>query len=70
MIDQSFALMRAHSNNIARYRKLLKTRITDLERQFLERRVAEERSALEKIAASTFPLTLRIPVYPATMGTA
>jgi hypothetical protein len=67
MIDENFALMRAHSSNIARYRKLLKTSLTDLERQFLERRVAEEQSALEKIA---FPLTFRMPASPVTMGTA
>jgi hypothetical protein len=68
MIDENFALMRAHRNNIARYRKLLKTRLTDLERQFLERRVAEEQSALEKIVASTFPLTFRLPASPAMVG--
>jgi hypothetical protein len=70
MIDENFALMRAHSHNIVRYRKLLKTSLTDLERQFLERRVAEEQSALEKIAASTFPLAFRIPAPPVIMGTA
>lgn len=70
MIDENFALMRAHSSNIARYRKLLKTSLTDLERQFLERRVAEEQSNLERIAASTFSLTFRMPASPATMGTA
>jgi hypothetical protein len=70
MIDENFALMRAHSDNIVCYRKLLKTSLTDLERQFLERRVAEEQSALEKIAASTFPLAFRIPVPPVIMGTA
>jgi len=69
MIDESLALKRAHSGNIARYRKLLKTSLTELERQFLERRVAEEQLALEKIAASVFPLTLRMPASPVTMGT-
>jgi hypothetical protein len=70
MIDEKFALMRAHSSNIARYRNLLKTSLTDLERQFLERRVAEEQSGLERIAASTFPPTFRMPASPVTMGTA
>ena len=67
MIDENLSLMRAHGNNIARYRKLLKTSLTDLERQFIERRVAEEQSAMEKIAASTFPLLFRLPASPATM---
>jgi hypothetical protein len=38
MMDNNLSLMRAHRNNIARYRKLLKTSLTDLERQFVERR--------------------------------
>ena len=67
MIDENFSLMRTHRNNIARYRRLLKTNLTDLERQFVERRVAEEQSALEKIAASTFPLLFRLPASPPTM---
>ena len=68
MIDENFSLMRAHRNNISHYRRLLKTNLTDIERQFLERRVAEEQSSLEKIAASTFPLAFRLPAPPATMG--
>ena len=65
MIDENLSLMRAHRNNIARYRKLLKTSLTDLERQFVERRLAEELSAMEKIVASTFPLAFRLPASPA-----
>jgi hypothetical protein len=65
MIDENLSLMRAHRNNIARYRKLLKTNLTDIERQFVERRMAEEQSSLEKIAASTFPLVFTLPASPA-----
>ena len=54
MIDEKFALLRMHRNNIARYRRLLKTKLTEYERQFIERRLSEERSALERLAASTF----------------
>ena len=68
MIDENFSQMRAHRNNIARYRKLLETSLTDLERQFLERRLSEEQSALEKIAASTFPLTFTRSASPTTIG--
>jgi hypothetical protein len=67
MIDDNFSLMRAHRSNIVRYRRLLKTSLTDLEWQFVERRVAEEQSALEKIVASTFPLLFGLPASPATM---
>ena len=45
-----------------RYRRLLKTNLTEFERQFIERRLSEERSAMEGLASSTFPLTLRMAV--------
>jgi hypothetical protein len=40
---------------------LLKTELTEFERQFIERRLSEERSAMEKLAASTFAITFQIP---------
>jgi hypothetical protein len=61
MIDEKFALLRTHRNNIMRYRRLLETKLTECERQFIERRLSEERSAIEKLAASTFPLAFQIP---------
>jgi hypothetical protein len=60
MTDENFALLRTHRNNISRYRRLLKTNLTEFERQFIERRLAEERSAMENLAASTFPLTFQV----------
>ena len=60
MIDEKFALLRTHRNNITRYRRL-QTKLTECERQFIERRLSEERSAMEKLAASTFPLAFQIP---------
>jgi hypothetical protein len=61
MIDEKLAILRTHRNNISRYRRLLKTELTEFERQFIERRLLEERSAMEKLAASTFPLTFPLP---------
>ena len=61
MIDEKLALLRTHRNNISRYHRLLKTELTEFERQFIERRLSEERSAMENLAASTFPLTFQIP---------
>ena len=52
MTDEKLARLRAHDNNISRYRRLLKTNLSDLERQFLERRLSEERSAVESLAQS------------------
>jgi hypothetical protein len=57
MIDEKLALLRTHRNNIGRYHRLLKTELTESERQFIEKRLSEERSEMEKLAASTFPLT-------------
>jgi hypothetical protein len=62
MLDEKFARLRTHRNNIARYRRLLKTKLTEIERQFIERRLSEEWSALENLAASTLPLSFKIPI--------
>ena len=61
MIDEQFAQMRTHRNNIHHYRRLLRTRLTELERQFLERRMAEEQSKLESLTSSTFPIAFKLP---------
>jgi hypothetical protein len=61
MIDEKLARLRTHRHNIDRYRRLLKTRLTELERQYIARRLSEEQSALERLAASTFPLAFQAP---------
>ena len=58
MLDERFARLRTHRNNIARYRRLLKTNLTDLERQFIERRLSEEQSEFELLSAGTFPVVI------------
>ena len=67
MIDENLALLRSHRNNVGRYRRLLNTNLTDLERDFIEKRLAEEKLVLDGIA-STFPLSFRLPTSPAVMG--
>ena len=52
MIDQHLARVRTHHNNIQRYRNLLQTNLTELERQFVEKRLIEEQSNLDSLAAS------------------
>jgi hypothetical protein len=64
MSYDKFADLRTRRNTIRRYRRLLETELTDIERQYVERRLAEERSAFEKLTASTFPLTFSIPHDP------
>ena len=58
MADEDFAQLRAHRQNVARYRQLLETRLTDLERDFVARRLGEEQLAIESLAATTLPLML------------
>ena len=61
MIEEKIARQRTYRNNINRYRGLLKTELSALERQFIERRLYEEESAMESLAISTITLTLEIP---------
>ena len=65
MLDENLARIRAHRNNIHRYRRLLKTRLSQLERQFIERRLAEERSALDGLTTATFPVGFHASEAPA-----
>ncbi len=50
--DLENALRSAHQANIDRYRQLLKADLTDNERQFIERQLADEQAALRKITAA------------------
>ncbi|MBR1238417.1 hypothetical protein [Bradyrhizobium sp. AUGA SZCCT0182] len=62
MIEEKFARLRTHRNNIDRYRRLLKTELTELERRFIERRLSEEQTAMDELAASTFPVRFNQPM--------
>ena len=56
MTDEQLVRLRVHSNNIHRYRRLLKGNLTEHERQFVERRLTEEQSAMQVLAANGLPL--------------
>jgi hypothetical protein len=49
MTDEQLMRLKAHRNNIHRYRRLLKGNLTEHERQFVERRLTEEQSATDDI---------------------
>lgn len=49
-IEQS--LLFAHRSNIERYERLLQTHLTDHERAFIQRRLDEERRALDLLYAT------------------
>ncbi len=61
MIDDKLARIRSTVNNIRRYRRLLETQLTEAERQFIERRLSEERATLQTLQAETFPMAFRLP---------
>jgi hypothetical protein len=45
-MDDKIARLRTHQKNIDRYEDLLKTKLTEIEAQYLERRLSEERFAM------------------------
>ena len=49
MIDFHAAQVRGHRRNIERYCRLLATDLTELERQYLHKRIAEEHAQLERL---------------------
>jgi hypothetical protein len=67
MIDENLARLRAHRNNMHRYRRLLATQLSDLERAYIERRLSEERASIEALSQAAFPFSL--PLRHATAET-
>ena len=49
MIDFNTAQVRGRQRNIERYCRLLATELTDLERQYLHKRIAEEHAELGRL---------------------
>ena len=60
MLDEQFVRLRTYRNNIARYRGLLKTDLTDLERRYVERRLSEEQSEFELLTTGNIPVTAKV----------
>ena len=58
MIDENLARLRAHRINVLRYRKRLATRLSNLERAYIERRLQEERASMDALSQETFPFSL------------
>ena len=57
MPNERAAHIRSHQSNLERYCRLLMTELTDLERQFLHKRIAEERLELDRLRAEADPQT-------------
>lgn len=53
MIDENLARLRAHGENIDRYRRLLEGRLSDLERDYVQNRISEEETCLARLIANS-----------------
>jgi hypothetical protein len=52
MTGMQAAMLEAHEKNLKRYARLLTTELTQTEREYIHRRIAEERLALERVTAA------------------
>ena len=50
------ALIKAHRNNLERYCRLLATNLTDLERDYIHRRIAETQRELDRLNVTPIAL--------------
>lgn len=55
MIDEQLVRLKVFTNNIHRYRRLLRGKLTEQERQFVERRLRDEQLAMQSLAADGLP---------------
>jgi hypothetical protein len=56
MTEENLARLRAHRNNIHRYCRLLRTHLTELERQYIENRLSAELEAASRVSHVNFAL--------------
>ena len=59
MIEENLARLRAHRNNIRRYKRLLKTQLSDLERAFIAKRLRKNRVRPKLSSKRHFPSVCR-----------
>jgi hypothetical protein len=67
MTDPREALIHYRKANIRRYCRLLETQLTELERNYISRRLSEERTALDALFG--IPELNSPPLSPVQMGT-
>ena len=67
MIDIHLQRIKTHQANLDRYSRLLATQLTDAERKYIHRRVAEEHSALMKLEAEYLARSVRAAADPDTL---
>ncbi len=52
MLDKKLSQF-VHEANVVKYQRILQTHLTDYERSFVQRRLAQERSLLRQLAENT-----------------
>jgi hypothetical protein len=57
-IEENLSRLRAHRDNIHRYRRLLATRLSELERAYILKRLQDEEAASQALIETTFPFSL------------
>lgn len=55
MLDVTTIQIVAHRQNIDRYKALLRTELTKLEREFIHRRIAEEEAEVRRLSVGQRP---------------
>jgi hypothetical protein len=50
MTDKYRVRLQAHHSNIGRYQRLLETKLSEVERTFIEKRLSEEQAQLRSLA--------------------
>jgi hypothetical protein len=60
-MDGRDARLRSHEQNISRYQNILKTRLSEVERHFVEKRLAEERFKIAMLELMSPPHTDQTP---------
>jgi hypothetical protein len=58
MAEHRVAQLQTHRNNIQRYRRLLSTKLTEQERNFIDRRIAEEQALVENLPGANSHQTM------------
>lgn len=67
MIDFYVQRSKTHKTNLDRYSRILATQLTDTEREYIHRRIAEEHSALMKLEAEHLARSVRSAADPDTL---
>lgn len=67
MSDNIYRRIRGHRANLDRYARMLGTNLTELERDYIHRRIAEENSAIAKLEAQRLATRIATTADPETL---